>query len=294
MRFGRLIVATLVVVAIAAGGFYALAPGVNGQQAFWLEDKAAMELLGGGESRIGVSIRDVDRADVSREQLAAPSGAVIEDVQSDTPASKAGLKAGDVVVTFDGERVRSARQLERLIEETPGGRSVKMTVIRAASQVDLDITPEASRMAWHDGELMRDRIEAKVLKSLPAMEFKRDGPGDWGAGAWLGRGRLGVQVQSLSEDSDQLAGYFGVKSGVLVTHVDESSPAAKAGVKAGDVITAVNGQNVRDAQDLRREIARLDEGKPADLNVTRDKRAMSLKVELEPVAKKTRVFRRTV
>ena len=87
--------------------------------------------------------------------------------------------------------------------------------------------------------------------------------------------------------SGQLATYFGVESGVLVRQVDESSAAAKAGVKAGDVITAVNGKAVKDAGELRREIADAIEGegdaKPKDitLNVTRDKKPMTLKATIE-------------
>ena len=92
-----------------------------------------------------------------------------------------------------------------------------------------------------------------------------------------GRGRLGVRVQDLSED---LAGYFGVKTGVLVSGVDAETPAAKAGIKAGDVITAVNGQQVSEPGDLRREVSKVEDGKTVDLAVTRDKKALSLKAEM--------------
>ena len=92
-----------------------------------------------------------------------------------------------------------------------------------------------------------------------------------------GRGRLGVRVQDLSEE---LAGYFGVKAGVLVAGVEAETPAAKAGVKAGDVITAVNGQAVTEPGELRREVAKVEDGKTADLAVTRDKKPLTLKVEV--------------
>ena len=73
-----------------------------------------------------------------------------------------------------------------------------------------------------------------------------------------------------------------MKSGVLVAGVDAETPAAKAGVKAGDVITAVNGQAIADAGELRREMAKVEDGKTADLAVTRDKKALSLKAEVTP------------
>ena len=90
--------------------------------------------------------------------------------------------------------------------------------------------------------------------ATPSFEFDWDG-GDLPI-LW-GRGRLGV---SAEEVSGQLAAYFGVESGVLVRQVDEDSAAAKAGVKAGDVITAVNGKAVKDAGELRRQIADATEG----------------------------------
>ena len=244
-----------------------------------------IEVFHGGGSRMGVAVRDVDQADVTREKLAGPSGAVVEEVRSESPAAKAGLKSGDVIVSFDGERVRSARQLERLVEETPAGRTVKLALQRGGTRMDVDVTPEAPASVFR-GEGFKfsndaltevwPRVEENFKRKLPAMEFNWDG--DARAGCAEHVAGSGVQVQELS---DQLAGYFGVKSGVLVADVDDGSPAAKAGVKAGDVITAVNGQAVTDPGELRREMLKLDEGKPADLSVTRDKKALTLKVETE-------------
>ena len=113
---------------------------------------------------------------------------------------------------------------------------------------------------------------------MPSLEFDWDG-GDFPV-IWGGRGRLGVSAEAVS---GQLATYFGVESGVLVRQVDESSAAAKAGVKAGDVITAVNGKPVKDAGDLRREIADATDGdaKEMTLNVTRDKKPITLKATIE-------------
>jgi S1-C subfamily serine protease len=108
---------------------------------------------------------------------------------------------------------------------------------------------------------------------MPAGRFDFDGE----PFMFAGRGRLGLQVQDLSED---LAAYFGVKTGVLVAGVDADAPAAKAGVKAGDVITAVNGQAVTDPGELRQEMAKVEDGKTVDLAVTRDKKPLTLKAEV--------------
>ena len=108
---------------------------------------------------------------------------------------------------------------------------------------------------------------------LPAGRFDFEGEPFLAAS----RGRLGVRVQDLSEE---LASYFGVKSGVLVAGVEADAPAAKAGIKAGDVITAVNGQAITEPGELRREVAKVEDGKTADLSVTRDKKPLTLKVEV--------------
>ena len=109
---------------------------------------------------------------------------------------------------------------------------------------------------------------------MPSLEFDWDG-GDFPA-VWGGRGRLGVSAEAVS---GQLATYFGVESGVLVRQVDESSAAAKAGVKAGDVITAVNGKPVKDAGDLRRRDCRRDRGRREGSHAERDARQEAAHVE---------------
>jgi len=103
-------------------------------------------VFGSREAQIGVSIRDLDA-----DTAAAATGAVVERVAPDSPAERAGIKAGDVITGFDGEKVRSARQLARLVNETPPGRTVPAAVLRDGKSVDLKITPEAGEMA-HAGE----------------------------------------------------------------------------------------------------------------------------------------------
>lgn len=317
MRFGRLIAAAVIVSAVLAGGLYTLAQAVQGQPHGQARAQAkakvahpggddGLAMFDAGGAEIGVAVRDVDQADVTRQKLTAQSGAVVDEVRSNTPAAKAGVKAGDVVVSFDGERVRSARQLERLVEETPAGRAVKMAVVRDGAQVDLDITPTASSrpMAFSfmtPGDLADVAVAPKIFdrrlerKMAPETakpdtlerEFRfRRAPGaefdfDFDDGPFamaMGRSRLGVQVEGVD---GQLAKYFGVDSGVLVRSVTEDSPAAKAGLKAGDVITAANGTPVKDAGDLRAALRSIDDGKPVALSVTRDRKTLSLQATLD-------------
>jgi membrane-associated protease RseP (regulator of RpoE activity) len=93
----------------------------------------------------------------------------------------------------------------------------------------------------------------------------------------LGRGRLGVNVQELTPE---LATYFGVKDGLLVNSVQDDTPAAKAGIKAGDIIGAVNGKAVTTPDELIKELA--DKDGEVTIGVTRDKKSLSLKATLEP------------
>ncbi len=109
-------------------------------------DGPGFDIFGMGGSRVGMVVRDVETADVTKEKLAGTAGAVVTEVVKESAAEKAGVKAGDVVTSFDGERVRSARQLERLVEETPAGRTVKVALQRAGAPVTLDVTPEAPKM----------------------------------------------------------------------------------------------------------------------------------------------------
>src|SRR5207245_9832621 len=87
----------------------------------------------------------------SAEKGGAPAGgAVVEDIRADSPAEKAGLKRADVIVEFDGERVRSARQFTRLVQETGPGRTVKATVVRDGQRKDVELTPTDGRQGNDD------------------------------------------------------------------------------------------------------------------------------------------------
>jgi serine protease Do len=222
----------------------------------------------GGE--IGVTVRDTDTG----------SGVVVDEVRAGSPAEKAGVREKDVIVEFDGERVRSTRQFSRLVDETAEGRSVKMALQRGSQRLTLDVKPEARAF----GRVMpvpMERFRMPELPKMPAMpdmrEFERRIRPE--IEIYTSRaGRLGVQLEDVQ---DQLAEYFGVKNGALVVSVAKDSAAAHGGIKAGDVITKVNGEPVEDTADVRRELRRLDTGKEFPVDVMRDRKPLSLKVTLE-------------
>lgn len=249
-----------------------------------------MMWLDGRGASIGVRIRDLEQDEASKAKLAEGGGALIEDVDDESPAAKAGLKTGDIVVEFDGERVRGARHLSRLVQETPEGRTVKATVVRDGTRQTLDVQPgNEGRYGRRDMIIDMPDIEREVERGLRALprNFSFDFGWDPAPGTSFGRGRLGARLQPLTE---QLAEYFGAKDGVLVSSVDEGSPAAKAGLKAGDVITSVNGRTVNDGRDVTEEIREADEGKDVEIGVLRDRKPLTLKA---PVPERPRGARRS-
>jgi serine protease Do len=227
---------------------------------------------------IGVSIRNVGPDDVKKLKLAGEAGVMIEAVQPDSPASAAGLRAGDLIVEFDGERVRSARQLTRLVLETPPGRHVRVGVMRDGRRSDLEVTPAPAP----PGLALQSDAVRQALEGIG--RFGRDLAQELGMppgpGASLRRGRLGVSVQPLEAD---LAAYFGVKAGVLVSSVVVDSPASKAGVRAGDVITAVDGRSVTGVNDLVGALGDSGAAREITLTVVRDRKELTLKAKIEGV-----------
>ena len=249
--------------------------------------------IGGQRSEIGVSVLDVE--DAEPDAGAADEGAVVTDVRADGPAEAAGMEPGDVIVEFDGERVRSARQLARLVEETPAGRTAPVRVLRGGSRVALSVTPaETSGWTSRLRQVAADRIrvevdevedrradveeraeeraesrELTVLRRLPEV-FRFSGS------RLAGRVRLGIRAESVG---GQLAEYFGTDAGVLVEHVDDGTTGAAAGLRAGDVITAVDGDAVDDLAALRRRLARLEPDAAFGITIVRDRTETSLTVE---------------
>ena len=224
-------------------------------------------LVGPGAS-IGVRVRDLTGDDQQKAKLDSPAGVFVESVVAGTPAEKAGIKSGDVILEFDGERVRSVRGFTRLVSETPPQRTVKAVIVRDGSRRTLDVTPESERRTA-DGVLQIDpgllpRRAQPILPQLPQ-------------GTPRYRGFIGVTLESIE---GQMADYFGVSAGALVSAVDLDSPAARAGLKAGDVITVADGQAVKRPSDVSEAVRRTRPGSKLDLKVVRDHKEMTITVDV--------------
>lgn len=249
----------------------------------------ALEFLGARDVQIGVSVRDLEG-----DRAQSLAGAQVEEIDAEGPAAAAGFRTGDVIVEFDSERVRSARHLSRLVGETAPGRTVPAVVVRDDARVSLKVTPEAGRMSWSEGVFpgaaMRMHVPGPHWDER-SFGFRRPGPGEDGARAFEffvnpgARGRLGIGTQEITPE---LAEYFGTKGGVLVTRVEADSPAARAGLRAGDVITTVNDQAVGSVAELRRELTRSGDGADVSIGYTRDRKSETAKATLEKRERPTR------
>lgn len=266
------------------------------------ETPVARTARGPQRSFLGVELGEVTRDTMQRLKLREERGALIEEVTAGSSAAEAGLLSNDVIVKWDGESIESAREVSRHIRETPPGRSVHLGVIREGREIEINVkmgerqaimtrprivstTPIAR--AELRAEAMRAREEARAATSRvreetrAAMAQARE---EARAAVRVreqvhATGRLGVQLQSMTP---QLAEYFGLskRSGALVVFVYADSAAAKAGLKAGDVVLSAGGQTVETPMDLRHALVGKQEG-AVELRILRDKQEQTLTVQIE-------------
>lgn len=210
---------------------------------------------------LGVGVVELDNPDAKADV----HGVQIKHVDEDSPAAKAGFKEGDVVVEYNGQRVEGVDQFIRLVRETPSGRTVKMQVLRDGATQTLTATLGTRKTMWsQDGPDFPD-VPMPPIPPLQLPDFRLFAHQN---------ASIGIDVQALGQ---QLAEYFGVKSGVLVVNVVRDSPAQKAGLKAGDVITRVNGDPVATPHDITAHLHN-QPAKPLPFTITRNHHELSLDV----------------
>jgi membrane-associated protease RseP (regulator of RpoE activity) len=231
----------------------------------------------GENAWLGVHVNDVTAEKARELKLPGEYGALVGGVDKDSAAARAGLQKDDLIVEFAGERVRSAAQLRRLIRETPSGRTVSLQVIRGGQAQTLNAKLESRKSQFFfqtpEVHIPEINIAPNLVEPFNNRNFTF---------MFSGRPTLGVTGEELTS---QLAGYFGVKQGkgVLVSEVVAGSPAAQAGLKAGDVVVAVDGKEVGTVAELRKavELKSGEETRKLNLTVVRDHHEQTLPVELK-------------
>ncbi|WHZ10674.1 MAG: Serine protease [Burkholderiaceae bacterium] len=174
--------------------------------------------------RLGISIQDVNQTLANSFKLPEPDGALVASVQKDSPASKAGLKSGDVIQSVDGQKVITAGDLPTIISMDQPGQTVKMGV-------------------WRDGKPIT--VTAKLGNANDkSTQVASNAPTS-------GQGKLGLALRPLQPQEKQEAG---VDHGLLVE--DASGPAAMAGVQSGDVLLSIDGTPVRSVSQARAIVAK--------------------------------------
>jgi serine protease Do len=256
----KVIVAAVTAILLTGTAMSGVGPRGAGSGVAFAQDVLTLRGFG---SQIGVTIRETADA------------VVVDAVRDGTPADRAGVRSGDVIVEFDGERIRSARQFTRIVQETRPDRAVTMVVTRNGSRQSLNVTPENAG---------RDFARMPELRLPPDLDLNIDIPEL--PQVYFGNSMRGLGAQ-LSPLSDQLAEYFGVPGGALVTSVEANSVAAKAGLKAGDVITSVNGRAIKAPSEAARELRDVEAKSNVELRVMRDKKSVTMKMTM-PERERTR------
>ena len=196
---------------------------------------------------LGIGVQDVDSERAKALKLNEVRGVEVTSVTADSPAAKAGLKEGDVVLEYNGEKVQGGEQLTRLVRETPVGRQVKIGVWRNGSMQTVTATVEARK--GNMGNMIFMPVPSGntiFMPEIPPMPPMPDIPRMFMVER---NGMLGIEGESLGRE-EQLAEFFGVKEGVLVKAVIKNSAAEKAGIKAGDVIVKVGDAKVTSTREI--------------------------------------------
>jgi serine protease Do len=212
-------------------------------------------------SYLGIGIQEITPERARALKLREEAGVEVTRVAPDSPAAKAGLKEGDVVLQYNGMKIEGLEQLSRLVRETPVGREAKLDIFRNGAPMTL-----MARVGEHP--------------SVPGMSdgFSFHMPDVPRTIQGLRSPMLGVEAESIE---GQLAQFFGVNEGVLVRTVMKGSPAEKAGVKAGDVIVRVDEAKVTTPPEISAHL-RAARGKPVPVAIMREHKEISLTVDAEP------------
>ena len=184
---------------------------------------------------LGVSIQGVNSDLAKNFGLSEPKGALVSEVLSDSPADTAGIKSGDVIVTFDGKEVEDQTDLRNIVAQTAVGKDVKVKVVRDGKSKTIKVKI---------GEQPKD------VASIGEESSGVQGEGD-------NKALVGLEVRNLSAEIAERLGLPPDSKGVVITDIDPASKAAEAGLRVGDIINEINREPVKNIEDFKRIVAGL-------------------------------------
>jgi serine protease Do len=183
---------------------------------------------------LGIAIQNLDDGLAKSFNYDSTDGVLVGDVTADSPAASAGMKAGDIIVAYNGTAVSKADRLRSRVADTPPGSRATVEVFRDGRKKELDVK----------------------IGELPVDEAEASAGSEEGESTQLD---IGMSVQTLTPDIARELGYKGAMRGVVVTDVDPMGPAAKSGIRPKDVITKVQDEKVDDADDFRAALRKYKE-----------------------------------
>ena len=230
-----------------SGGFMGISFAIPMDEAIRVSDqlRATGKVSRG---RIGVQIGPVDKEVAESIGLGSATGALVSAVEPDSPAAKAGLQAGDVIVQFNGTKIDKVSDLPRLVGNTKPGSKASLTIFRRGTQQQLSITV---------ADVPAD--ESQIAQAPEASS------------ATANAKTLGLRVTDLTAAQKKA---LGVRGGVQVA--EASGPAARAGMRPGDVVLAIANTEVASVKDFEAALAKADQSKPVNVLVRRDEWAQYL------------------
>jgi serine protease Do len=193
--------------------------------------------------RLGALIQDLNEDLAKSFNYDSTKGVLVGDVLDDSPAKKAGLTSGDIVLEYNGQPMESAKQLRMAVAGTPPGTGSDLTIVRNGKRQTLKITT--------------DELTDETAKTGPS-------------GAEESSDDFGLTVQTLTPELTDQLGYEQNQQGVVITAVEPSSISARAGLQSRDLVVDVDGKAIRTSRDFRETMSKADTAKGVRLQVMRE------------------------
>lgn len=255
------------------------------------DDPAKVKVVEKKSPFIGIYMDDLNDKIIKDLKYPESDGVWIVSVIDDSPAEKAGLKDDDIIYIFDGEKLENASDIGKIIKGKEVGDVLKMVIFRDGKKKELTLELGEHAKQFYTIDIRDDRKPGREMtmpsraiadrNNREAMEFLRE--------VRSNRLYMGVRIHDMSPD---LAGYFKVDKGVLVLEVMEDTPASKAGIKGGDVITEAAGEKIVETEDLLDALGDVDKDvEKIEIAVLRNGRRMTFNLDREdPETQSTRLW----